>query len=658
MKLSGIDPGIIRELSGIYKPFIKAFKELVSNAYDADAKQVTVKLSDDWKRLSVIDDGIGMTPFDFHKDFARIGGSTAWQHDGKSPGGRARIGYKGIGFLAVARYCKALSVNTHARRSFRGRFSLPVGRHRLLHFDEMLGNVIPYGLIKDRIQIKAVTIRPARGPDRKLTPKKQYAVTPGQLWLDKWSKTNAAFDVDYEIDCRHLQLTATLDFEYLLGLERKADLRVLDDFCTITAKKVAESNPSFTHVELIDLKDFVIRDLAAPAAKGKARNIGFRSGKEQFLWKLARASPIRDEIPPNVGNKVVADYAKAQTNTDLPDVIVRWRKEDPIPLRRAVYLAAGRPTPLSETVFPVDINEGGLRVTGYLLARSEVIYPAELRGIAVRVRNVAIGDPSYLGWEHIMSGPRKAAMSQISGELSVRQGLDAADAINPGRESFYEESRHYQILKRTLFGSDETVGGLVGKAIRSILDRIQVRSQVTDRLAEARQRRKSLTDIASAVSFYGRGEPATAAALTEFFQKSVAADGLASAKDVTTRPGRSLAGFDIEEDKGLTDEFQIDFARKKVRFDFSHEAWSTSVYLHGHYYDVQLKQGKPEHPICEFDNEQRRIYVNWGHPVKQQMNDAAFIKSAILLRLALHAAPGDANKMMDLALNMMAFRAE
>ncbi len=32
MRLSGIDPSIIRELSGIYKPFVKAFKELVSNA--------------------------------------------------------------------------------------------------------------------------------------------------------------------------------------------------------------------------------------------------------------------------------------------------------------------------------------------------------------------------------------------------------------------------------------------------------------------------------------------------------------------------------------------------------------------------------------------------------------------------------------------------
>ena len=114
MRLSGIDPGIIRELSGIYKPFVKAFKELVSNAYDADATEVFVTLSEDFSSMDVLDNGIGMTPFDFHKSFARIGGSTAWLQEGTSSGGRPRIGYKGIGFLAVARYCSALHVEGHS----------------------------------------------------------------------------------------------------------------------------------------------------------------------------------------------------------------------------------------------------------------------------------------------------------------------------------------------------------------------------------------------------------------------------------------------------------------------------------------------------------------------------------------------------------------
>src|SRR5438093_9631080 len=118
MRLSGVDPGIIRELSGIYKPFIKAFKELVSNAYDADAKTITVSVGKDFSNIDVLDDGAGMTPWEFRDNFARLGGSTAWLQGGKSPGGRDRIGYKGIGFLAVARYCSVLEVETTSKGRF------------------------------------------------------------------------------------------------------------------------------------------------------------------------------------------------------------------------------------------------------------------------------------------------------------------------------------------------------------------------------------------------------------------------------------------------------------------------------------------------------------------------------------------------------------
>src|SRR6185295_10860404 len=294
------------------------------------------------------------------------------------------------------------------------------------------------------------------------------------------------------------------------------------------------------------------------------------------------------------------------------------------------YLAKDQPTPLPETIVPVDIDEGGLRVIGYLLARTEVIYPAELRGISIRVRNVAIGDASFLGWENILSGPRKAAMSQITGELMVLKGLDAADAINPGRESFYEENAQYRILRHALFGSEESIGGLVGSAIKSILDRIHVRSQVNETMAAARERRKTLVDISSAINHYSKTPGPTGQGLKSFFEQPLAANGLSSARSVSIRPGHKLAGFELEESRGLGVEPEIDFKGGKVRMDFNHDAWSTTMYLNGNYYEVLFKQGKPDHPICEFDNDQRRIYVNWGHPVKLQMDDASFLKSAIL----------------------------
>src|SRR5438874_10309363 len=118
MRLGGVDPSILRELSGVYKPFVKAFKELISNAFDADAEHVSVVFADDFSNTTVTDDGQGMTPFEFRNDFTRIGGgSRRWAGD-RTRKGRLRIGSKGIGFLALARYCDRLKVESGADRAF------------------------------------------------------------------------------------------------------------------------------------------------------------------------------------------------------------------------------------------------------------------------------------------------------------------------------------------------------------------------------------------------------------------------------------------------------------------------------------------------------------------------------------------------------------
>src|SRR5437870_9997063 len=125
MRLGGIDPSILRELSGVYKPFVKAFKELVSNAFDADAEVVRVVFADDFSSATVTDDGQGMTPWDFRNDFTRIGGgSRRWAGD-RTRKGRLRIGSKGIGFLALARYCDRLIVESRADRVLECEAQLP-----------------------------------------------------------------------------------------------------------------------------------------------------------------------------------------------------------------------------------------------------------------------------------------------------------------------------------------------------------------------------------------------------------------------------------------------------------------------------------------------------------------------------------------------------
>ena len=659
MRLSGIDPGIIRELSGIYKPFVKAFKELVSNAYDADATEVFVTLSVDFSSMDVLDNGIGMTPFDFHESFARLGGSTAWLQEGTSPGGRPRIGYKGIGFLAVARYCSALHVESHSLTPYTSQETVRRRNRRTIPLRNVVGESVPTVLLEKRLKIVAVRVL-SDSKWIRLRLKRDYEIdSKGVHLVSALSRMGSYLQFHYRVDCKGLHLRAVLDFDYLLGLERKADLGLIDDFCTVEVTERCRHDKSYSRVRLHQLKPFVVRDLSAPRVRGKARNVVSKSGKERFLWRLARTAPIMNEIPEDVRCELVQRLNTPQARTGLPDLIVKWRDEEPVTLRRPVYLAKGQRTQLEDGLIPININQDGLRAEGYLFARSEIIYPAELRGISIRVRHVAIGEPSFLGWEHILSGTRKAALSQITGEILVSSGLDAADAINPGRESFYEENAHYRLLRRALVGSEETIGGIVGHAVRKILERIHVRSQLTEALAGAKDRRRALVEVSSAVNFYSRDRGESGVALTDVFRRSVKGNGLALAREARLRPEHTLAGFKLESRSGDKDgESGIDFGERLVWIDFAQDTWSNTVYLLGDYYDVLIKHGKPDHPICEFDTAKRHIYVNWGHRVKLHMDDAAFLKTAILLRLAHYAEPENGDAMMELALNMLAFRVE
>src|SRR5207253_8358676 len=128
----------------------------------------------------------------------------------------------------------------------------------------------------------------------------------------------------------------------------------------------------------------------------------------------------------------------------------------------------------------------------------------------------------------------------------VLDGLDTTDAINPGRESFYEENAHFRALKRALIGNEDALGGAIGQSIRLITDRGNIRGQVSDKLGSARERRKVLTDISSAVNTAIQVDPALEERLREFLEAPVVMNGLANARDVLLRPVGRLAGFELE----------------------------------------------------------------------------------------------------------------
>jgi len=659
--IGGVDPAVIRELSGIYKPFVKAFKELISNSYDADAESARIRLTDDFKSIEVYDDGRGLTPFEFRNDFTKIGGSYTRQRNEYTENNRPKIGSKGIGFLAVARYCSRMEVTSTTTRIHTGKV-LCNPKGFCVDLPSLFEVRIPRDLLTGRLNVKSISLLTSK--TRKKLAKREYKLgDDGVITLRDPSPAIVPnkLEIEYELDCQSLEFNAVIDFDYLLGLENVRDLEAIEDFCAIAVRAIPEHDPAvddhFTRIKLIGLKDFVVRDFAISKKQGYVRNIESRSGTEKFLWHLQRSIPVKYELPPLIREKFGADNLESPDIRYIDRVVYTGPGINQVELKRPLWSGESEPNFQihDDLCVEVNIDSEGLIAKGYILGRPNVIYPAEYRGIAVRVRNVQIGPPNFFGAENFAAGVVKAALSQITGEINVLQGVDAIDALNPGRESFYEENLQYKALRKHLIGDRETVEGLLGKVIKGILTRGEVTSAIADQIGQADHRRKTLLSLSKAINYLAVSSSNDNGLRRLFKEASLSANGLISLPDHVAAIEGNIAGFDIKNTTSLEEDQSTDFINKIIQVNFDQDRWSWDIFILGDHYKVAPKLGSETDPLCQLDTVKKVIYINWRHPVRQQMNDAAFIKSSVAWNIAYHASQGSVEAMMDLALKIVTF---
>lgn len=96
----------------LYRNFITVLGEAISNAWDADAKNVWIVIDREISTFSIKDDGIGMDTDDFQSKFLKIGYSKRANGVMLTPNGRPYIGAKGIGKLALLSCANKVSVFT------------------------------------------------------------------------------------------------------------------------------------------------------------------------------------------------------------------------------------------------------------------------------------------------------------------------------------------------------------------------------------------------------------------------------------------------------------------------------------------------------------------------------------------------------------------
>lgn len=395
--------------AGIYCSPTGVIKELVSNAFDADATRVAITTN--WPSFDIItcrDNGTGMTPEKFRRIMTEEIGDSAKRvaTDGLvrdvTDLNRPIIGWLGIGMLGVAQICHEFKIISHHQKT-QTAFQATV---RLVDFlREKVSEIAPDSTSEQPIDV-------------------------GQFIVE---------EIDYDP-----KKTGT----YIIA----SDMR------SAFVRKFRENSGD----DRLPLK------FAAFLEKiHQARSVRALSDYWQMVWELAVACPVPyiDEGPFDWEKiEVESEFKKRLINLQQSlkdyqfEVVVdglSLRKPNRYPLASPKAPGDGQ---ITGKLFSIDTDAKvygqPLKLSGYIyLQNSRAVEPMELRGLLVRIRNVAIGtyDPTLFNFPKIPA-PR---FNWLSGEIYVEKGLEFA--LNIDRDSFNEMHPHFVKLQGVVHDLLQTV---------------------------------------------------------------------------------------------------------------------------------------------------------------------------------------------------------
>lgn len=377
---------------GLYRSPASALRELVSNAWDANATRVEINTNyPNFYQLSIQDNGDGFTADDFENLMSGgIGNSQKRTKDEPLRDGRPTIGRLGIGMLGIAQICGSFVVTSSPKKGkpFRARVNL-------------------YDLAKEKM-------------DEKKSPLVHDATTT----LDGEQIPGKIVDV------------GTYEFEKLNGETPSRGTRIIvDDVTPIFTLAFQESLKLEEFKEMPrDWKNAVVRVL------NKAPSLQVLGDYWRLLWELSAACPI-----PYFANDALPKGIIRERNTALDSYNFSLYLDG-----RQLYkpiLLRGNPGGYTTTHIdpgPQKVYGKDLNFSGYIVVQEGLqLKPDELRGILIRIKNVGIGyyDQSMLDYR-FNEGPRTR---WLTGEIYVDSGLE--DALNVDRDSFNRFHPEFRALQ-------------------------------------------------------------------------------------------------------------------------------------------------------------------------------------------------------------------
>jgi hypothetical protein len=434
---------VIADVSaGIYRSPAGALKELISNAFDADA--TSVRISTGWPRFRTFtctDDGKGMTAASFRRIMMHIGGSTKRDAGELSDvHHRPLVGRIGIGLLSIAQVCKHFTVvsSTGDGRKFKAIIDME-----------------PYQAAEARRARLGQTIDSEQGKIKIGTYELEEADE------DRGKKYTRI--VMERIDEGFRQRLVDLP-------QKRAGL---------TPKEFSEGT----------IENFLGRVETGTVAEHGAY--------AHLVWDLAVTAPIEYvDDGPIPGDESLREINKKLKGYEFEAFV------DGVKLKKPVRLPRPADSKLRHKVYRVAHSaklQDGRRfsLSGYLYWQQGRVLPRELQGVLVRVRNVAVGnyDPTYLGYPHHEGWK----FSQMSGEIYVDDGLDPA--INIDRASFRESDEAYIELQAFLFEKLKT-GADEGRGIFSDIKKVTTQAREAKKRTHAARRTAAIKAMVGAVPYF------------------------------------------------------------------------------------------------------------------------------------------------------------
>jgi hypothetical protein len=98
---------------------------------------------------------------------------------------------------------------------------------------------------------------------------------------------------------------------------------------------------------------------------------------EQFLWFLARCTPVPYAKPTESANAALANLLAFPAHAPLSRLEVVHGKTSTLLYRPIYPLETGSPAVLPDMLINVNIDEGGLKAAGFLAGYEGIIFPAE-----------------------------------------------------------------------------------------------------------------------------------------------------------------------------------------------------------------------------------------------------------------------------------------